>query len=67
MCPDGVLSVTTPSGITRTTRPPGYAAALGSTGAPTGDSRRAAVLTAHCPTPVVRPGHRQLHSGYSTP
>jgi hypothetical protein len=23
MCPDGVLSVTTPSGITRTTRPPG--------------------------------------------
>jgi hypothetical protein len=25
MCPDGVLSVTTPSGITRTTRPPGMA------------------------------------------
>jgi hypothetical protein len=25
MCPDGVLSVTTPSGVTRTTRPPGMA------------------------------------------
>jgi hypothetical protein len=24
MCPDGVLSVTTPSGVTRTTRPPGW-------------------------------------------
>ncbi|MCA0145717.1 HNH endonuclease signature motif containing protein [Blastococcus sp. LR1] len=29
MTPDGALSVTTPSGITRTTRPPGYWAAMG--------------------------------------
>jgi hypothetical protein len=30
MCPDGVLSVTTPSGITRTTRPPGMGPPPGS-------------------------------------
>jgi hypothetical protein len=29
MCPDGTLSVTTPSGITRTTRPPGMGPASG--------------------------------------
>jgi hypothetical protein len=35
MCADGVLSVTTPTGVTRTTRPPGMGPAAGSPGPPT--------------------------------